>query len=148
MANREKQAVRYRVRKEEVYIALAVKQDGLAICLECWKDWMLTDDRDLSAARMQLRGGADKDGDDDQDHDGYESDPYSEQRRDDMKVGEATGAMIEDLKPVWRWAIHKKMGVCQVWNFPSANFLSSLEQAQAELERKLRSHIATAMKFI
>lgn len=114
-------------------------------CLECWKDWMLTDDRDLSAARMKLLPG---DRDDAEEVEGYESDPYTEQRRDDMKVGEATGAMIEELKPVWRWSIHKKMGVCQVWNFPSADFLSSLEQAQAELERKLRNHIATAMKFI
>jgi hypothetical protein len=145
VANREKQVVRYRVRKEDVQVSAAVKKDGLAECLECWKDWMLSDDRDLSASRMKLHAG---DRDEDEELEGYESDPYAEQRRDDMKVGEATGAMIEELKPVWRWAIHKKMGVCQVWRFESADFLSSLEQAQAELERKLRNHIATAMKFI
>ena len=131
-----------RVKKSDVDVHPVIKQDGLTICLECWRDWMLSDDRDLSASRMKLHGG-----DQDQEHEGYESDPYAEQRKADMKVGEATGAMIEGLKPVWRWAIHKKMGVCQVWNFPSVDFLSCLADAQAELESKLRNHIATSMKF-
>lgn len=140
-----KQVVRYRVKREDVQIQSIHKPDGLAVCLECWKDWMLSDDRDLSASRMKLEGG--EDDDEDHEREGYESDPYGEQRKADMKVGEATGAMIHDLKPVWRWAIHKKMGVSQVWNFPSVDFLCSLADAQAELERKLRANIATATQF-
>src|SRR5688572_8549753 len=101
-----RKAVR-RVRREDVSIHPALKPDGLSICLECWKDWMLSDDRDLSASRMKLGGGAPED----EEREGYESDPYLEQRRADMKLGEATGAMIEDLKPCWRWSIYKKCGI-------------------------------------
>jgi hypothetical protein len=147
VANREKEAIRYRVRKSEVQEHPAIKQDGLAICLECWKDWMLGDDRDLSAARMKLHAPAD-----DEDEDGipigYESDPYEEQRKADMRIGEATGAIIEDLKPCWRWAIYKGCGVSTVWRFDSVDFLSCLAEARAELESKLRNHIATATVFL
>lgn len=144
-SNTNKTVVRYRVRKEDVDIQPALKQDGLAICLECWKTWMLSDDRDLSASRMKLDGGVD---DEDRDRAAYESDPYAEQRKADIKVGEATGAIIEGLKPCWRWAIYRKCGVATVWNFPSIDFLSCLADAQAELERKLRVHIATATQFL
>lgn len=133
-----------RVKRQDVQIQSFQKPDGLTVCLECWKSWMLSDDRDLSASRMRLHGGAD----DDKDRSaGYESDPYEEQRKADMKIGEATGAMIEDMKAAWRWAIYKKMGISTVWNFPSVDFLSCLADAQAELERKLRVNIATATQF-
>lgn len=140
-----KKVVRYRVRKEDVQIHPVLKQDGLSICLECWKTWMLSDDRDLSASRMRLDGGY---ADEDRELAAYESDPYEEQRRADMKVGEATGAIIEDLKPCWRWAIYRKCGISTVWNFPLVDFLSCLADAQAELESKLRVHIATATQFL
>jgi hypothetical protein len=146
-----KPVVRVRVRKEDVVIHPVLKQDGLSICLACWKDWMLSDDRDLSASRMKLDGGADEPMVDEYGnpiHIGYETNPYDEQRKADMKVGEATGAMIEDLKPVWRWAIYKKCGISTVWKFPSADFLSCLADAETELERKLRNHIATATQFL
>ncbi len=145
MATQEKTVIRYRVRKEEVQVRQFEKPDGLAICLECWKTWMLTDDRDLSAALMKLgTGAADEDGE----HAGYESDPYEEQRRADIKIGEATGAMIDSLKSCHQWAIRKKMGISTVWHFRSVDFLSCLEDAQTELESKLRNHVATAMKFV
>jgi hypothetical protein len=131
-----------RVRKQDVQIQPFHNPDGLAICLECWKTWMLADDRDLSASRMRLHGGAE-----DEDREGYERDVYAEQRIADYRIGEATGAMIEDLKPAWRWAIYKKCGVSTVWNFPSVDFLSCLADAQSELERKLRVNIATATQF-
>lgn len=141
----KKTVVRYRVRKADVQIQPPVlREDGLIICLECWKTWMLSDDRDLSASRMMLAGGADED----RDRVAYESDPYEEQRRADMKVGEATGVIIEELKPCWRWAIYRKCGVSTVWNFPLVDFLSCLVDAQAELESKLRVHIATATQFL
>lgn len=135
-----------RVKRADVQAQAIIKPDGLSICLECWKSWMLSDDRDLSASRMKLEGGAQDD--EDQEHGGYESDPYVEQRKADMKVGEATGAMIEDLKACWRWAIYKKCGIATVWNFPSVDFLSCLADAQAELESKLRKHIATSTQFL
>lgn len=134
-----------RVKREDIQVPTIVKPDGLSVCLECWKSWMLSDDRDLSASRMRLEGGA---LDDSERHEGYESDPYEDQRRADMKVGEATGAMIEDLKPAWRWAIYKKCSISTVWNFPSVDFLSCLIDAQVELESKLRNHIATATQFL
>lgn len=131
-----------RVRKEDVVIPPPIKQDGLSICLACWKLWMQSDDRDLSAARMKLRArGAGEL------PEGYTSDPNEEQRRADMQIGEATGALIEDLKPAHRWAIYKGCGIASVWNFPSVDFLSCLASAHAELERKLRGHIATATQF-
>src|SRR5690349_1274664 len=92
----------HRVRKEDVQVDRWSKPDGLAYCLDCWKDWMLSDDRDLSASRMKLGAGSEED----QDRAGYESDPYADQRAADMRIGEATGAMIEGLKPAWRWAIY------------------------------------------
>ena len=140
----KQKVVRYRVRKEDVDIPPPIKQDGLSICLECWKLWMGSDDRDLRASRMQLGSGRE----DDDELIGYESNPYDEQRRADMKIGEATGIMIEDLRPVRRWAIQKKYGISTVWNFPTADFLSCLADAQAELESKLRTHIATATQFL
>lgn len=143
MVNAEKRVFR-RVRKEDMQMHHRTKQDGLMICLDCWKGWMQIDDRDLSAARMKLEAGAS----DDEGHVGYEYDPYEEQRKDDRKVGEATGAMIDSLKSCHQWAIKKKMGISTVWNFPTVDFLSCLEDAQTELERKLRNNIATAMKFL
>jgi len=145
--NAEKTVARYRVRKEDAAPSQIVKQDGLAICLECWKMWMASDDKDLGASRMKFDSYRDDD-DKEQDRAGYESDPYEEQRRADMKIGQATGAMIEDLKPAHRWALYRKCGVTTVWNFPSVDFLSCLAAAQAELERKLRVHIATATQFL
>jgi hypothetical protein len=142
--NAETKTVRYRVRKDDVQIQPIPKQDGLDVCLECWKLWMGGDDRDLSASRMQLGSGRDGE----EMPEGYESNPYDEQRIADMRIGEATGAMIEDLKPVWRWAIYKKCGISTVWNFRSADFLSCLVDGQAELESKLRNHIATATQFL
>jgi hypothetical protein len=131
-----------RVRKEEVQVTEQPKRDGISVCLDCWKLYMDSDDRDLSASRMKLAAGDTEDG-----HEGYESDPYGDQRKADMKIGEATNAMIDDLKPAHRWAIYKACGVTTVWNFPSVNYLDALSSANADLEKKLRNHIATATVF-
>jgi hypothetical protein len=133
------------VKKNEIKTDTFIQPDGLAICLDCWKSWMLTDDRDLSASRMKLHGGADDDKD--RERRGYESDPYEEQRKADMRVGEATNAMIDSLKPAWRWAIYRKCGITTVWNFPALDWMSVIQQAEAELEQKLRRNIATATQF-
>lgn len=127
-----------RVRKEDIPEYKPVeKHDGYAICLDCWKTYMSLDDRDLSASRMQLSGEAAA----------YESDPYRDQRRADIKIGEATDAMIDSLKPVESWAIRKKYGVMNVWNFPSADYVSVLLRAEDKLRELLQKNVATAVMF-
>lgn len=130
-----------RVRKEEVQAIQPPKQDGLKVCLDCWKLYMDSDDRDLSAARMKLQSASEDN------PEGYESDPYGDQRKADIRIGEATNAMIDDLKPAQRWSIHKACGITTVWNFPSVDFPTTLAGAHADLEKKLRNNIATATVF-
>lgn len=129
-----------RVKKEEVRFETWVKPDGYALCMDCWKTYMSTDDRDLSASRMQFSGG-------EQEVTAYESDPYGDQRRADMKIGEAVDAMIDSLKPVESWAVRKKYGVMNVWNFPQADYVAVLLRAEVKLEEILRKNIATAVMF-
>jgi hypothetical protein len=129
-----------RVKKEEVTFQTWVKPDGYALCMECWKAYMSTDDRDLSASRMQLRGG-------EEDPVAYESDPYGDQRRADIKMGESVDAMIDSLKPVESWAVRKKYGVMNVWNFPQADYVAVLLRAEDKLKEMLQKNIATAVMF-
>lgn len=133
-----------RVRKEDFKADYFIKPDGLAVCLDCWKDWMLSDDRDLSASRMQLRAGEDED----RDITAYESNPNDEQRKDDFKVGSATGAIIsEDLNAVHRWAIFKKCGIATVWKYPNLDFMAVITEAEDDLAEKLKKNLVTANKF-
>jgi hypothetical protein len=131
-----------RVRKQDAKIETFVKPDGFLTCLECWKTWMLSDDRDLSASRMKLG-----DGRDDDDHAGYESDVYADQRKADYKIGEATNAMIESMSRIYSWAIYRRCGITTQWNFPNADFIAISEQAEIDLRRKLKLNIATATLF-
>lgn len=140
----KKPVVVRRVRKADVKVDTWIKPDGLNTCLECWKNWMLGDDRDLSASRMLMRGGSD---DADAQARGYENDVYAEQRKADCIVGEATNAMIDSLRQVHRWAMHKKCGIVTVWNFPGVDFMATVADAEFELEKKLRNNIATATQF-
>jgi len=130
-----------RVQKSVITIDPVIKPDGLAYCLDCWKVWMLSDDRDLSASRMKLHGGQDDD------PIGYESNPYDDQRKADAKIGEATNTAIEDMKACWRWAIYKKCSIATVWNFPRMSFMDVLADAEVDLEKKLKINIATATIF-
>lgn len=127
----------------KIEVAPYIKPDGLEICLECWKSWMLSDDRDLSASRMKLDGG--RDGEDGAQ--AYEHDIYAEQRQADNKIGAATGAMIDSLKPVHRWAIHRKCGIATVWRFNSSDYTLTAIEATQELEKKLRRNIDTGTVF-
>jgi hypothetical protein len=133
-----------RVRKEDVTVESAPKRDGLAVCLECWRSYMNSEDKALTASRMKLEGGLD---DSDTIPEGYESDPYGDQHKADLAIGEATNAMINDLKPAHTWAITKACGFSTVWRFPSVNYVTALAAAHAALEEKLRRHIATATLF-
>lgn len=131
-----------RVRKEEVQPYLAQKPDGLRYCLDCWKDWMLSDDRDLSAARMKLRSRDENDRES-----GYESNPFDDQRKADMKIGEATNAMIDDLKPAWRWSLYRMCGITTQWRFPQLDFTLVVVDAENALREKLQKNIDTATLF-
>ena len=127
-----------------------VKPDGLNECLECWKLYMSSDDRNLSASRMQLSNDDDdaRDADGNLVRDGYQSDPYEEQHVDDMRIGKAVWTIIEeDLKSSHRWAIHKACGIVLVWDFPKLDYMATLMDAHAELEVRLRRNIVTAVKF-
>lgn len=138
-----------RVRKEEVTIDTWIKPDGYSRCMDCWKRWMDADDRDLSASRPKYGEGAEED-----DEDGgnrprvaYESDPYEEQRKADYRIGEATNAMIDSLKQLYRWAIYKQCGITTQWRFPAMNLLVVLPEAENKLEEMLRKNIVTGTLF-
>lgn len=131
-----------RVKKEEIQFNTWIKPDGYTICMACWKAYMHTDDRDLSASRMKLSTGEPN-----RTAEGYEHDLYAEQRQADMRIGEAANAMISGLKTVQRWAIYRKYGISTVWNFPSADLLQVLDTAEVLLEEKLRKNLATATMF-
>jgi hypothetical protein len=133
-----------RVKKEEVKLEYWVKPDGLDYCLECWAAWMLSDDRDLSASRMKLHGGA---ADDDEEREGFERNVHEEQRLADHKIGAATNAMIEDLKPAHKWAIYRRCGITTQWKFPLLDFTEVLVIAQENLESRLRKNIVTGTLF-
>jgi hypothetical protein len=132
-----------RVRKEDVQIAVLEKPDGLVYCLDCWKTYMQGDDRDLSASRMKLHARED----DEDPPEGYQSDPYGDQRKADLRVGEATDAMIDSLKRISNWAIYKGCGLATAWHFPNADFGIVFATAKDELEEKLRKNIVTSHKF-
>jgi hypothetical protein len=131
-----------RVRKAAIKPDTWIQPDGFDICLACWKDYMQIDDRDLGTSRVHLTGGAE-----DLQHVAYEIDPYAEQRKSDLKIGAATDAMIDSLSRLHIWAIYKAYGIGQVWNFPHADFMMTLEVAKRELELKLRRNLATCVKF-
>ena len=131
-----------RVRKEHVKTDSWIEPDGLDICMACWQDYMRCDDRDLGTSRVHLQGGAE-----DIERVACATDPYAEQRKSDLKIGEATDAMIDSLSRLHIWAIYKAYGMGQVWSFPNADLLVTLEAAKAELEQKLLKNNATRVKF-
>ncbi len=129
----------------------APEADGLNVCLDCWRRWMLSDDRDLSASRMKFESREVLP--DMLDADGnairlaYETNPYDEQMKADNAIGMATGVMIDGLNKWQRWAIHRKCAVINVWDFPKLDYMATLIDAERELEIKLRKNIATATQF-
>jgi hypothetical protein len=120
-------------------------RDGLNYCLDCWRDWMHKDDRDLSAGTMRIDYLQDV---------RHRMTPaelleaqVAEERRRDMKIGEATGAMIDSLKPLHQWAIYKSVGLSRVWRFDSADYVTVLLLAKLELIEKLKKNVATRFQF-
>ncbi|KQQ93640.1 hypothetical protein [Massilia sp. Leaf139] len=126
-----------RVRREEVAKPAFNKPDPYALLMACWVDHMRTNDRDLSAGGMKLATDA-----------GQEIDVHAAQRAADLKTGEAVGVMIDGLSQLHRWAICKSQGISRGWRFPNADYATALQEARAELEEKLRKHIATRLYFL
>lgn len=148
--NNAKIALIRRAKKEDVPREAFIAPDGLSVCLDCWKRWMLTDDRNLSSSRMQLRGGDDlpeRDADGNLIKTGYDSNPWEEQYLADNAIGAATGAMIDSLKPMHRWAIYRKCSIVTVWKFPNTDFMAVIIDAEIDLNRMLRKNIATSGLF-
>lgn len=123
-----------RVRKAEVTQSTVRTADPYAECMACWADYMRTDDRDLGAGAMKLAGeGA------------IERDVHEQQRAADLKVGECVNAMVDSLQMRDRWAIYKSQGIASAWRFPNARYEDVLTDARDELEKKLRTNVATRL---
>lgn len=129
-----------RVRRDEGSAGAFVKPDGLDICLGCWKSWMRRDDTDLgikSQSTLRAEG------------DGYGDADTSQMRRDN-EIAEATDAMVRSLQVSHQWAIRIKSGVAahKVWRFPQLNYVVEAQDACVDLEKKLRTNVATRMVFL
>lgn len=127
-----------RVRKADAVAQLFVKPDGLETCLACWKTWMASDpDRDLGVKTMRGLVGEGE----------AQPDIYEAQQEADDRIGAATDAMISGLDRIHAWAIYRSCSISSVWRFPNADLASVAAEARAELEKKLKANICTAVLF-
>ena len=100
------------------------------LCLEIWKHWMAGDsDRDLGAKTMRGLTG---------EGDGHGQDLHEAQQANDIKIAQATDAMISSLSRVHAWAIYRVCGLASVWKFPEVSFMEVATLARDELAGKLR----------
>lgn len=128
-----------RVKKQDIKADLWVKPDPVDLCLEIWKSWMTGDsDRDLGAKTMRGLTG---------DGDGHGLDLHEAQQASDIKIAQATDAMISSLSRMHVWALYRAWGLATVWNFPNASLIDVASQARAELAAKLKKNICTALLF-
>lgn len=115
------------------------KPDPVDLCLELWKNWMAGDsDRDLGAKTMRGLCG---------EGDGHGVDLHEAQQANDIRIAQATNAMIDSMSRLHVWAIYRACSLATVWNFPNASLLEVAAQARAELVMKLRRNICTAVLF-
>lgn len=119
--------------------------DSLNYCLDCWRGFMSKDDRDLSAGTMRIdylhesaRGLS---------PDEVEEARIAAERKRDMKIGEATDAMINSLAAHLQWAIYKSYGLSRVWRFDQLRYEDYLTLAKLELIEKLKKNVATRLLF-
>lgn len=127
-----------RVRKEEVQFERQNGPDPLDYCLECWKEWMDDDDRDLGAKTMGGLVG---------DSDGHGTDSIEDQRKRDHEIARATDAMIDSLSKLHVWAIYKSCSVGTPWRFPNADFATVVIEARDALVAKLKKNVCTGSRF-
>lgn len=134
-AKKEKKLIR--VRASDVKRDKEEKEDKFDYCLECWMLFMDNDpDRDLGVHSIKLISASDA-----------FSDASEADYRRRLEIGAATGAMIDSLSHIHRWAIYRLCSMVSVWNFPNADLLVVGPQAQEALRTKLRRNILTAVLF-
>lgn len=104
--------------------------DGMEYCLAVWAEWMRKDDRDLGV--KSARGDGDGD---------------AALAREDNDIAEAVDAMMKSLVPRHKYAIWKKYGIRDVFQFPGSNLAESYLEAIIILEPLLKKNVATRMKF-
>jgi hypothetical protein len=127
-----------RVRRAEANVQHFVKADGLDTCLACWKNWMTGDqDKDLGMKTMRGLSG---------EGDGA-LDIHEAQQEADIRISEATDAMINSLCRVHIWAIYRACSISNAWRFPNIDVVAAVAEAKEELEKKLRTNICTAILF-
>lgn len=115
------------------------KPDPVDLCLELWKKWMAGDsDRDLGAKTMRGLSG---------EGDGHGVDLHEAQQACDIKIAQATDAMINSLSRLHVWAIYRACSLTTAWRFPHASLVDVTAEARIELEVKLRKNICTALLF-
>ena len=128
-----------RVKKQDVKTDSWLKPEPVDYCLEIWKNWMAGDsDRDLGAKTMRGLSG---------EGDGHGVDLHEAQQASDIKIAQATDAMIGSLSRVHVWAIYRACGLATVWNFPNISLLEISTQAKVQLGVKLRKNACTALLF-
>jgi len=120
----------------KIEVIPAQKYDAMSYCIDCWKESMQKDDRDMGAKRMRLMSG---------DGDGYGDDNAQSQR--DAEIADATGAMIDGLTAIHRWCIYRSCSIATVWRYPHLDYLTVLQEAMCALENKLRSNVACRLLF-
>lgn len=119
--------------------AKATEQDPLELCLELWKIWMADGiDRDLG---MQTMRGLQGDGD------GHGIDIHEAQRANDIKIAQATDAMIDSMLVIHRWAIYRLCSLASPWRFPNASLVTVGEEARSNLRGLLKENVCTAILF-
>ena len=128
-----------RVTKSEMQVSKAIQDDPLQLCLDCWKVMMNGDaDRDLKAKTMGgLIGNSD----------GYGVDIYEAQHASDMRIAQATDAMIDSMRLLYKWAIYRSCSIASPWRFPNADLVTVAETARLELIEKLKKNVCTSVLF-
>ena len=122
-----------------VHSGPGAQKDPVDLCLEMWKGWMASaGDRDLGAKTMRGLSG---------EGDGHGVDLHEAQRASDMRMAEATDAMINSLSRLHIWAIYRACSLATVWKFPNADEVDVMFEARGELEARLRRNICTAVLF-
>ena len=115
------------------------KPDPVDLCLDIWKNWMAGDsDRDLGAKTMRGLTG---------EGDGHGVDLHEAQQASDIKIAQATDAMISSLSRVHVWAIYRACGLASVWKFSNAPLMQMVTEARIQLATKLRKNTCTAVLF-
>ncbi|USX25798.1 hypothetical protein NHH73_25010 [Oxalobacteraceae bacterium OTU3CINTB1] len=115
------------------------KPDPVDLCLELWKNWMAGDsDRDLGAKTMRGLCG---------EGDAHGVDLHEAQQANDIRIAQATNAVIDSMPRLHVWAIYRACSLASVWRFPNASLVDVAAEARAELATKLRRNICTALLF-